>query len=78
MSRRLLLAIDTTSEFGSFALAEDGRVLEEVALHSPDGFAHVCFREIERCSRGTISRSPTSRALPPPRDPDRSPEFAWV
>lgn len=42
-----LLAIDTTSEFGSLALAEDGRVLEEVALHSPDGFAHVMFPEIE-------------------------------
>ncbi|MBZ5632956.1 MAG: tRNA (adenosine(37)-N6)-threonylcarbamoyltransferase complex dimerization subunit type 1 TsaB [Acidobacteriia bacterium] len=44
---RLLLAIDTTSEFGSLALAEDGRVLEEVALDSPDGFAHVMFPEIE-------------------------------
>lgn len=42
-----LLAIDTTSEFGSIALAEDGRVLEEVALHSPDGYAHVMFPEIE-------------------------------
>lgn len=47
MSRRLLLAIDTTSEFGSLALAEDNRVLEEVAMHSPDGFAHVMFPEIE-------------------------------
>ena len=51
MSRRLLLAIDTTSEFGSLALAEDGpeggKVLEEVAMHSPDGFAHVMFPEIE-------------------------------
>jgi len=44
----LLLAIDTTSEFGSLALADDERVLEEVPLHSPDGFAHVIFREIER------------------------------
>ena len=47
VSRRLLLAIDTTSEFGSIALADDDRVLEEVALHSPDGFAHVMFPEIE-------------------------------
>lgn len=51
MSRQLLLAIDTTSEFGSLALASfgaaEGRVLEEVALHSPDGFAHVMFPEIE-------------------------------
>jgi tRNA threonylcarbamoyladenosine biosynthesis protein TsaB len=48
----LLLAIDTTSEFGSLALflagAEGDRVLEEVAMHSRDGFAHVMFPEIER------------------------------
>ncbi len=44
----LVLAIDTTSEFGSIALAEGDRVLEEVALHSPDGFAHVLFAEIEQ------------------------------
>jgi tRNA threonylcarbamoyladenosine biosynthesis protein TsaB len=49
---RHLLAIDTTSESGSLALfltgTEGGRVVEEVALHSPDGFAHVLFPEIER------------------------------
>jgi tRNA threonylcarbamoyladenosine biosynthesis protein TsaB len=44
----LLLAIDTTSESASIALAEGERVLEQVALHSPDGFAHVLFGEIER------------------------------
>ena len=43
-----LLAIDTTSEFGSLALAQGGLVLEEVALRSPDGFAHVLYDEIER------------------------------
>ncbi len=43
-----LLAIDTTSEYGSLALAEDGRVVEEVQLHSSDGFAHTLFGEIER------------------------------
>jgi len=43
-----LLAIDTTSEFGSLALAEGGRVMEEAALDSPDGYAHVLFAEIER------------------------------
>ena len=47
MSRRLL-AIDTTSDPGSLALSEGDRVIEEVALHSPDGFAHVMFPEIER------------------------------
>jgi tRNA threonylcarbamoyladenosine biosynthesis protein TsaB len=44
----LLLAIDTTSESGSIALADGDRVLEEVPLHSPDGFAHILFGEIER------------------------------
>jgi tRNA threonylcarbamoyladenosine biosynthesis protein TsaB len=51
VSGRFLLAIDTTSEFGSIALyrskAEGGHVLEEVALDSPDGFAHVMFPAIE-------------------------------
>jgi tRNA threonylcarbamoyladenosine biosynthesis protein TsaB len=41
-----LLAIDTTSESGSLALIEGARVVEEVALHAPEGFAHVIFGEI--------------------------------
>lgn len=44
--RGRLLAIDTTSESGSIALAEGDRLLEEVALRSPDGFAHILFSEI--------------------------------
>ena len=44
----LLLALDTTSEFGSLALAEGESILEEVEIHSADGFAHVMFAEIER------------------------------
>lgn len=46
MSGRFLLAIDTTSEFASIALAEGDRVLEEVDMDSPDGFAHVMFPAI--------------------------------
>ncbi|MGD1094150.1 MAG: tRNA (adenosine(37)-N6)-threonylcarbamoyltransferase complex dimerization subunit type 1 TsaB [Bryobacteraceae bacterium] len=46
MSRRIL-AIDTTGEFGSLALLEDGQVIEEVSLHSAEGFGHVLFLEIE-------------------------------
>ena len=42
-----VLAVDTTSEFGSIALVDDGALLEEVAIHSPEGFAHVIFQEIE-------------------------------
>jgi tRNA threonylcarbamoyladenosine biosynthesis protein TsaB len=42
-----LLALDTTSDFGSIALMEDATLLEQVKLHSPGGFAHVLFQEIE-------------------------------
>ena len=43
----MILAIDTTSEFGSLALCEGERVIEEVAIHSPEGFAHVVFGELQ-------------------------------
>ena len=43
-----LLAIDTTSEFGSLALMEGSLLVEEVPLHSPEGFAHILFEHIER------------------------------
>jgi len=43
-----VLAIDTTGEVGSIALAGERGVLEEVTLDSPDGFAHVLFDAIER------------------------------
>jgi tRNA threonylcarbamoyladenosine biosynthesis protein TsaB len=42
-----ILAVDTTSEHGSIAIVEDDRVIEEAALQSGDGFAHVLFGEIE-------------------------------
>jgi tRNA threonylcarbamoyladenosine biosynthesis protein TsaB len=44
----LILSIDTTSEFGSIALTEANQVVEEVAVHSPDGFGHVVFGHIQR------------------------------
>jgi tRNA threonylcarbamoyladenosine biosynthesis protein TsaB len=44
-----LLAVDTTSEAGSIALADSERVIEEVALDAPaEGFAHILFDEIAR------------------------------
>lgn len=48
MSEGLVLAIDTTGTSGSLALAEEGVVLEEVRMESPDGFGHVLFAEIEK------------------------------
>ena len=46
MSGRIL-AVDTTGERGSIALVADGALIEEVALDSTDGFAHVLFGAIE-------------------------------
>ncbi|MBZ5577591.1 MAG: tRNA (adenosine(37)-N6)-threonylcarbamoyltransferase complex dimerization subunit type 1 TsaB [Acidobacteriia bacterium] len=39
----LLLALDTTHEFGSLALARGEETVEEVLLHAPDGFAQVIY-----------------------------------
>jgi tRNA threonylcarbamoyladenosine biosynthesis protein TsaB len=44
----VILSIDTTSEFGSIALTEAHQVIEEIALHAPEGFGHVLFGNIER------------------------------
>jgi len=44
----VILSIDTTSEFGSIALIEGDRTLEEIPLHSPDGFGHILFQRIEQ------------------------------
>jgi tRNA threonylcarbamoyladenosine biosynthesis protein TsaB len=43
-----ILAVDTTSEFGSIAVRRNGENIGEKPLHSPDGFAHVIFGEIDR------------------------------
>ncbi|MDX2268562.1 MAG: tRNA (adenosine(37)-N6)-threonylcarbamoyltransferase complex dimerization subunit type 1 TsaB [Bryobacter sp.] len=47
----MILALDTTHEFGSLALwGATGRV-EEVAFHSEDGFAHVLFDAVDTLLR---------------------------
>jgi len=43
----VVLAADATHEFGSLALARGDDLLEELALHSPTGFAHVLFGELD-------------------------------
>lgn len=43
-----VLALDTTSAFGSIALLEDEQILEEVPLHSPDGFSQTLFGYLQR------------------------------
>ena len=42
----MILSLDTTAEFASIALSECDRVVEEVLLHSPDGFGHVLFPQV--------------------------------
>jgi tRNA threonylcarbamoyladenosine biosynthesis protein TsaB len=39
----LILAVDTTHEFGSLALLRGQEVLEETLLHSPEGFGEILF-----------------------------------
>jgi tRNA threonylcarbamoyladenosine biosynthesis protein TsaB len=41
-----LLTLDTTGEFGSIALVDERGIVDEVALHSPEGFAHILFGHI--------------------------------
>ena len=42
-----ILAVDTTHDTGSLALARGGELLEEVELTSPSGFAHVIYPEMD-------------------------------
>lgn len=44
----MILSIDTTSEFGSLALTEGDRTIEEVLVHSPEGFGHILFQHLEQ------------------------------
>lgn len=43
----MILSLDTTSEFGSVALTDSGQVVEEVPLHSPEGFGHVLYQDLK-------------------------------
>ena len=47
----LTLAVDTTADRGSIALADETGVREEVMLDAPRGFSHVIFGEIEALLR---------------------------
>jgi tRNA threonylcarbamoyladenosine biosynthesis protein TsaB len=42
----VILSVDTTHEFGSLALTDGETLVEEVLLHSPDGFGHVLFEHL--------------------------------
>lgn len=43
-----VVAIDTAGEFGSIALLEDGELIEELPLHSPEGFGQILFGQLSR------------------------------
>jgi len=44
----VILAIDTTSEFGSLALMRATDCIDEMPLHSSDGFAHLLHEQLAR------------------------------
>ena len=48
-----ILALDTTNEYGSLALAADAQVVAEVLLHSKEGFSGVLFDQL----RGLLEQS---------------------
>lgn len=48
MSGPVILAIDTTSAFGSVAVRAGGRLISERQMHSPGGFGHLLFGELEQ------------------------------
>jgi tRNA threonylcarbamoyladenosine biosynthesis protein TsaB len=43
----LTLAVDTTADYGSIAIADENGVREEALLHAPQGFSHVLFGELD-------------------------------
>jgi tRNA threonylcarbamoyladenosine biosynthesis protein TsaB len=47
VKKDLVLAIDTTTEFGSLALGDRDGVIEEVALEAVDGYGHILFGHID-------------------------------
>lgn len=44
----IILAVDTTHEFGSLALLRGSEVLEEILLHSPEGFGQILYSHLGR------------------------------
>jgi tRNA threonylcarbamoyladenosine biosynthesis protein TsaB len=47
----IILALDTTSEFGSVAVRRDGVTVAELGLHSAEGTAHLIFPAVEEALR---------------------------
>ena len=47
ISEALILAVDTTRENGSIALARGSAVIDEMPLHAPQGFAQVLYGHLD-------------------------------
>jgi tRNA threonylcarbamoyladenosine biosynthesis protein TsaB len=43
----VILAIDTTHEYGSIALAHGSAAIDEMAMHAPEGFAQVLYEHLD-------------------------------
>lgn len=43
----MILALDTTREYGSIALVSGTEILEEIEIHSPTGFGQVLYQHLE-------------------------------
>jgi tRNA threonylcarbamoyladenosine biosynthesis protein TsaB len=46
-----ILALDTTREFGSLALVDSGAVVDEILIHSPEGFSPILFDRVDQLLR---------------------------
>jgi tRNA threonylcarbamoyladenosine biosynthesis protein TsaB len=54
----LILAVDTTHEFGSLALLRGREVIDEMLLHSPEGFGQMLFARLaELLARHAVKTS---------------------
>ena len=70
----LILAVDTTHEYGSIALARGDELLEEMPLHAPRRLCPDPLRAFARVAGAPRRRARAiSTASPPPRDRARSP-----
>lgn len=44
----MILSLDTTSEFGGIALTDASGTVDQILLHSPEGFGQILFEHLDR------------------------------
>jgi tRNA threonylcarbamoyladenosine biosynthesis protein TsaB len=52
----VILAIDTTCQYGSIALSNSAGTVDEMPLHAPDGYSHVLFAYVEEILRRNAAK----------------------